>query len=313
MKITALILSFFTFVSSLLWGAAYPEYSKISEKAADIPGLKTDFVPQGSTYLADEDSFICCGYMENGDPSRLYVMKDGAEMLVILSRQDGSKYAGHAGGVTAAGEFIYVSNAEKLFVLKKDDVISAKDGDTVSFVGSVPVPCRASFCSCDGETVYVGEYHAKDYETDDSHILKTPDGGEYSALVFGYAVNPDSQFGINSEKPTVAYSVCDKVQGFAATDDGRAVLSVSGGVMSSKLKIYKTGGEPDGEFEIEGEKIPLIYLDSGRAEKEITIPRMSEDLEFCKGKILVAYEAAAKKFVSGILPFSEKRMMLVTV
>ena len=45
----------------------------------------------------------------------------------------------------------------------------------------------------------------------------------------------------------------------------------------------------------------------------MTIPRMSEDIEFVDGKILIAYEAAAKKFVSGILPFSEKRMMLVSV
>ncbi|MBR5112973.1 MAG: hypothetical protein IK097_06065, partial [Clostridia bacterium] len=77
MDITAIFLSVITFISSFFWGMFYPEYTDNSEKVADIPGLHTDFVPQGSTYLADEDIYICCGYMNNDEPSRLYLIKDG--------------------------------------------------------------------------------------------------------------------------------------------------------------------------------------------------------------------------------------------
>ncbi len=312
MNITALFLSVITFISSFFWGMFYPEYAKNSEKVADIPGLSTDFVPQGSTYLADEDIYICCGYMDNDEPSRLYMIKDSEEKMVLLKREDGSDYGGHAGGITAAGEYVYISNQHKFFVLKKSDLIEASDGCSAAFIGHIDVPCNASYCSYSGEYIFIGEYHADGYETDESHALKTPDGSSYAALTFGYKINPDAEFGIESEAPAVAFSTCDKVQGFAA-ENGKAVLSVSGGTMSSKLRIYDIKGDSDGEFDLGGVKIPLYYLDSGRHTEDMTIPRMSEDIEFVDGKILIAYEAAAKKFVSGILPFSEKRMMLVSV
>ncbi|MBR5112429.1 MAG: hypothetical protein IK097_03285, partial [Clostridia bacterium] len=146
----------------------------------------------------------------------------------------------------------------------------------------------------------------------ESHALETPDGSKYAALTFAYKVNPDAEFGVESDAPAAAFSTCDKVQGFAA-DGGKAVLSVSGGSLSSKLRIYDINGNADGEFDLGGAKIPLFYLDSGRHVKDMTIPRMSEDIEFIDGRILVAYEAAAKKFISGILPFAEKRMMLVSI
>ena len=301
-------------ISSFIWGIFYPDYKKNSEIIADIPGLSEGFVPQGSTCFEDENTFVICGYMDDEEsPSRVYTVKDGEVKKIILRRQDGSVYAGHAGGITCAGEYVYVSNAEKLFVLRKSDVTGANDGDTVSFIGSVPVPCRSSFCSCDGSILYVGEYHADGYETDESHILKTPDGSEYHALVFGYSINPDEEFGIDMSAPVATWSVCDMVQGFAATPDGRAALSISGGAANSKLKVYDIKGEKDGEFELDGVKIPLFYLDSGRFSREMIIPRMSEDLECVNGRILAGFEAGAKKFFFGIAPFSEKHIVLIEI
>ena len=302
-----------TFISSFFWGLFYPDYMKNFEKAADIPGLSEAFVPQGSTYFADEETYIFCGYMSDDTPSRIYKVKGNEVTMISLQREDGSEYGGHAGGITCAGDYVYISNQSKLFIMKKSDIAAAKDGGIVKFIGSVPVPVNSSFCSCDGKTLYVGEYHADGYDTDDSHILETPDGSKYEALVFGYAINPDLEFGIDMSAPVSAWSVCDKVQGFAVTPEEKAVCSVSGGMMTSKLRVYDTAGKSEGEFELDGQKIPLYYLDSKRAAGEMTIPRMSEDLECVDGKILVAFEAGAKKFVSGILPFAEKRAVLISV
>ncbi len=301
-------------ISSFIWGIFYPDYTKHSAKIAEIPGLSEGFVPQGSTYLEDEDTFVLCGYMDDEvSSSRIYTIHDGDVRKILLENRDGSVYAGHAGGITCAGDFVYISNAEKLFILKKSDVTAAKDGDKVSFAGSVSVPCRSSFCSSDGKMLYVGEYHADGYETHESHIIKTPDGSEYQALVFGYATDPDAEFGIDTDSPAAAWSVCDKVQGFAVTPDGRAVLSISGGAMSSKLKAYDTAGEADSKYELDGKDIPLYYLDSSRFNTEMTIPRMSEDLECVYGRILVGFEAGAKKFFFGIAPFTEKHIVLIEI
>ena len=196
----AAITAVIVFLSSFFWGLFYPDYMKNAETAADIPGLDEAFVPQGSTYFADEETYVFCGYMSDDTPSRIYTVRGEDVKKIILEREDGSEYKGHAGGITCAGEFVYISNASKLFIMKKSDITQADDGGTVRFIGSVPVPCNSSFCSCDGKTLYVGEYHADGYETDESHRLKNPDGSEYQALVFGYAIDSDSEFGIrNSE------------------------------------------------------------------------------------------------------------------
>ena len=299
-------------ISAFFWSIFYPDYSKNSEKVLSLPWLDEEYVPQGSTYLKDENIYISCGYMEDGTSSRLYMKGEDTEKRIILQRADGSEYAGHAGGVTAAGDYVYVSNAEKIFVLSKDALLSAADGDTVNFIGDVPVPCRSSFCSCDGEYLYVGEYHADGYETDESHIMKTPDGTEYQALVFAYPINPESEFGFDSS-PAKAFSICDEVQGFAVTPDSRAVLSCSASLHNSKLKIYDISGEADGTFTQDGAEIPLYCLDSGRFSKQMTLPRMSEDAECVDGRILLSFEAGAKKFYPELIPFAVKKMVLVTV
>lgn len=308
----SLAMSALVLISSFFWGIFFPDYMNNTEKVTEIPGLNEGFVPQGSTKFEDEDIYVICGYTESADASRIYLIGHDETRVIFLNKQNGEVYSGHAGGITVSGDYVYISNAHKLFVLDKKELLNAGDKETLSFTGSVDVPCNSSFCSCDGNRIYVGEYHAKDYETDESHTMKTPDGSEYQALVFGYDVNADEPFGIASS-PSVAYSVCDKVQGFAVTPDSKAVLSVSGGMITSKLKKYDINGESDYEFVLNGQSIPLYYLDSFRFEKEMTIPRMSEDLECCNGKILVAFEAGSSKFISRFVPFCEKHQVLINV
>ena len=291
----------------------YFDYDRAAAKICRTPGLDTEFVPQGSGRLAYENTYLFCGYMDNGEPSRIFLVKDGNVKTVKLQNTDGSDYDGHAGGITCAGEYVYISNAAQIFVINKSDLLAAGDGGTVRFAGSVEVPCRSSFCSCDGNMLYVGEYHAKGYETDGSHMLGTPDGQQYYALVFAYRISPSGTFGLDSSSPAAAYSICDKIQGFAVTPDGRAVLSQSAEVMKSFLKIYDIKGEADGEFSSNGKSIPLYYLDSGRFIKDLKMPRMSEDIECVDGKILVSFEAGASKFYGNLLPFAEKHSVLVDI
>ena len=291
----------------------YFGYNRASTKICVTPGLDTKFVPQGSSRLADENIYLFCGYMDDNEPSRIFLVENGNVKLVKLRNTDGSDYDGHAGGITCAGEYVYISNAGQIFVINKSDLLNAKDGDTVRFAGSVEVPCRSSFCSCDGNMLYVGEYHAKGYDTDGSHMLGTPDGRQYYALVFAYKINPTAAYGLDSSHPVAAYSICDKIQGFAVTPDGRAVLSQSAGFMNSYLKIYDINGEADGEFSDAGRTIPLYFLDSKRFVKDLKMPRMSEDIECVDGRILLSFEAGAEKFGKGILPFTEKHSVLIDI
>ncbi|MGN1190517.1 MAG: hypothetical protein ACI4SL_09010, partial [Candidatus Ornithospirochaeta sp.] len=153
----------------------HPEFYRVSERIEGIPGLTGDFVPQGVT-ITDDGTLLICGYSSSADnPSRIYHIKDGKKSVMYLENEDGTPYKGHAGGITATGDYVYISNANKIFILSSSSVLSATDGDTLSFLDHFSVPCRSSFCSSDGSYLYVGEYHAKGYETDDSHIIETSD------------------------------------------------------------------------------------------------------------------------------------------
>ena len=291
----------------------FPHYSVARTAPTELPGLEEGFVPQGITYLTEEDVYLLCGYMDDETASRLYVLKDGAYTWISLRHTDGSVYNGHAGGVTAAGDCVYISNNKRLYVLEKQSVLRAENGDPMPFIGEIRVPCRASFCSCDGERVYIGEYHKEEnYPTDPSHTLTAPDGSVFQALVFGYTVSPEAPFGLLSETPAVAYSMYDEIQGFALTPDGLAVLSCSDSSTSSGLHFYDCAGEADGYFSLDGALVPLYYLTDARAVEKIKIPRMSEDIEYRGGDILIIFESGAKKFQPNVL-FSETDIVRLSV
>ncbi|MCR4906500.1 MAG: hypothetical protein K6A33_10510 [Clostridiales bacterium] len=292
----------------------YPEFFRYAEKVAVIPDLWGGFIPQGVTTASDGTTLIC-GYMPGDQPSRIYRL-GGKPVCIRLEREDGTVYDGHAGGMTAIGDWIYISNASKIFVLKAEDVMNAKDGDIVRFVGHFEVPCRASFCSSADGMLFVGDFHADGYETDPSHVIQTSDGEEYAAMVFGYPVDVSQRFGV-IEYPFMAFSVCDKVQGFsmprttnADPDLGfQVILSCSYGLADSEIKLYSLPSLHDDLFEQDGHAIPLYILDGRRLVKTVRIPHMSEDIEYRDGGLLVAFEAGAKKYGGGILPFSVRSVM----
>ncbi len=301
------------FTSVLVWAASFAGFGDVRQKVdlvynfrdyaivrtavAELPGLDEGFVPQGVTYLTEENVYLLCGYMDDDTASRVYVLKEGAYTGISLQNTDGSVYTGHAGGLTAAGDYVYVSNNKRLYVLDKQTVLAAENGDTAAFIGEIGVPCRASFCSSDGERVYVGEYHKdENYPTDPSHELTAPDGSVFKALTFGYTVSPEAPLGLISDTPAAAYSMYDEIQGFAMLPDKTAALSCSDSSTSSGLHFYSCAGKEDGYFDYNGARVPLYYLTDARAVDKIKIPRMSEDIEYRNGNILIIFESGARKF-----------------
>ena len=292
----------------------YRAFYQDAETGAQIPGYEDGFVPQGVTVVEGSEETLICGYMNGEGNSRIYrVAADGTVTRILLLKEDGSMYSGHAGGFSAAGKYIYISNAQKIFVLDAEEVLKAKDGAEVAFKGRFDVPCRSSFCSTDGKMLYVGEYHTKGYETEESHKVDTADG-IYQALVFAYRLSDQGEFGIeDTANPAAAYAICDIVQGFAVLPDGTAVASCSAGFASAHLRFYRTDGSADSVFPYNGRALPLYVLDSRRATRTVTLPRMSEDLEWRNGKLYIGFEGGAKKFGARLLLFSMKNVMTYRV
>ena len=291
------------FLYLLLPYLLHNEFYKAGERVQKIPGLYGDFVPQGVT-ATDDGTIIICGYSQKSGPSRIYrLYGDGKYSVLYLENEDGSPYKGHAGGITAQGDYIYISNASKIFILRCKDVLEAKDGSFISFIDHFSVPCRSSFCSSDEEYLLVGEYHAPGYDTEESHRVQV-DGGVYEAITFAYKLDKQGKaFG----EPSFAFSTCDKVQGFAIFED-KAVLSVSSGLRESRILFYSIVGNDD-TFKIDGKEIPLIILHKERLIHEISAPHMSEDVEYRNGSLLIAFEGGARKYGMGFVPCSEKSVI----
>ena len=281
----------------------YPDFYRIAEPVHTIPNLLGGFVPQGVTKTTS-GSILVCGYMQQDEPSRIYrIDSDGTVTEILLMREDGSVYGGHAGGLTATNDFVYISNAHKIFVLDLSAVQTAANGDTLQFLGHFDVPCNSSFCSSDGTMLYVGEYHAAGYETDEAHAIETADGTTCRALVFAFRLDADQPRGV-TETPEAAYATCDKVQGFAIASSGTAYLSCSAGLADSELKCYDVTHPAERTFSFEDRSIPLTVLDSARQIENLRMPHMSEDLDVRDGVLLMGFEAGALKFGAGLLPFS---------
>ncbi len=302
--ISAILLLYvgFLFISNPL---LYGDFMKKTEKLGRIPDLFGGFIPQGMTAVEGTDVYLICGYTSGDANSRIYRYDaDGNIVKILLEYEDGKTYSGHAGGFTAAGEYIYISNASKIFVLRSDDVMNAKSGDTVRFVGRFEVPCRASFCSSDGATLYVGDFHADGYETEADHKIETA-SGTYEAMVFGYTLSDSGELGVlDTKTPSVAFSVCDKVQGFAVIGGETAALSCSWGLSPSELRTYDLSGGADATFAVGEQDVPLYILDKHREKAVVGMPRMSEDIEYRNGALYIAFESAVLKYGAGALPCS---------
>lgn len=284
----------------------YSDFMGNSEKLGNIPGLSEGFIPQGLCYSETLDAYLCCGYFSDS-PSRIYVIgKDGNVKSLELQRENGEPYKGHAGGISTSGEHVWISNQKKAFHLTTDVIKNASSGDTVAFDGYFDVGVNASFTFSDEELFWIGEYANGDsYKTRDENHFVATDGENHSAMIYGYLRDDSKPFGVDTEKPVVALSVRDIVQGFCVTSSGKCVLSTSAGLKNSHLYIYDLSDSETSQYtEYNGEKVPLYFLDSNTLENVVTMPHMSEDLDYEDGMVLVGFEAGAKKYGAGLLPFS---------
>ncbi|MBR6314400.1 MAG: hypothetical protein IKR49_07165 [Clostridia bacterium] len=283
----------------------YRTFYGAAQQLASYRGIMDGFVPQGMTQYETSGVYLVSGFMSKSKPSRLYVYPPGeAPRCICLQKPDGSDYEGHAGGVTAVGGYVYISNAHKLFVLKTADVLAAKDGDTLAFISFIEVPCNASFCSSDGQYLYVGEYHADGYETDVTHALTFGDES-FAALVFAYPVAPDGALEPDAV-PVRVFATPDKVQG-VAVDGDKVYLSRSGAFYPSSLETYTLDGAADTVFSYDGNDLPCCVLGEARLVRAVPMPHMSEDVEIRGGRLLLGFESCALQSFAGLVPGTLRR------
>lgn len=279
--------------------SSYQRFYDTAAPGVIIPGLAEGFIPQGVTWLAEENAFLFAGYREDGKNSALLMVsaETGALMReVLLLNTDGSVYSGHAGGVCATENDIYVSNAGKLFRLSMDTFRSLPHSSACAFEQEIPVPVTASWCCCADNVLWVGEFqYGVEYPTDKSHKAKTADG-VYSAWGCGYEIRKE---GIG-ETPDYIVEIPDRIQGMT-TLDGDVWLSQSYGRKNSSLlmrfeQVFSRA--PNAAVVFGGQEIPVWYLDKNAGKSAMMAPPMTEGLCSVNGCVYVLFESAALKYMN---------------
>ncbi len=285
-------------------------YYRQSEKAFVIPGLSDGFIAQGISYDDRTDCFFVTGYMKDGGASPIYIVdKSSGDLIKTVWQSDGGEpFAGHCGGLSVSGDYIYVAGGADacLYVYSYEDVINAADGESVSRLGAFSTAVSeddyigAAFTTVADGCLIVGEfYREENYPTPESHKLVTAAGDYNQALAVAFPFSDEGRFGLETE-PAYAYSITGLVQGMAF-QDGRIYLSTSYAAAFSHVYSYDPAAAQTGTAAILGTEIPLLVLDSACLTDDMKIPPMSEEIEFVDGRVYTMCESASNKYVFGKL------------
>ncbi|MCX4312713.1 MAG: hypothetical protein OSJ83_02470 [Clostridia bacterium] len=291
--------------------AMYGEYRDVREYACDIPALNSGFVPQGITYSEKYDKYIHTGY--DGDNNTVTFIGNGDEFReVVLEDGDGSRLKGHAGGVTVAGEWVYVASNANLYMYSVKDMLSGED--SVPCAEVIPVDNNAAYCFSTDDELFVGEfYREQNYKTDEAHHYTTPNGDENKAIVSCYQLVGGRIAGATLQPyPKYRISITGLVQGIAV-HDGVYMLSRSYGLVNSAIE-YHSGLKPElpelpelSEVTFKNNadapkiKVPLYYLDGTTLVKSLVAPSFTEDLAIAHDRLIVTNESACNKYIVGKL------------
>lgn len=283
-------------------------YYRNSEKSFLIPGTSDGSVLQGLEYT--DGKFLVCGYMTDGTASKLFVVdeeKNKTEKTLLLQKEDGSDYTGHAGGVAVNGKYVYVADGSDkcLYVYLLSDINSASDGGSVKSIGSFSTLVSENdyispaFVTVADGKVFVGEfYREQNYKTLDSHKIKTASGDENPALIVAFEADESAPYGV-SQKISEVYSVRGLVQGMAMTED-RIYLSTSYAVAFSHIYTYDKKSPADGgTLSVLGQTAKLYVLDTPVGDTKIA--PMSEEIVVMDGRLYVMCESATNKYIFGKL------------
>jgi len=288
----------------------YDAFYASGELSLLVPGLKQGFVPQGLSYLPEQNWMIIAGYSGNEDTCSALFAVDLAtgEMVreVMLQYADGSDYLGHAGGVAVTGKNLFIANNEHLYRISLEKFLSLPASAECAFDEEIPVPSRASYCSYADGILWVGEFqYDPSYKTDRTHWYKNEDG-RHKAWLIGYELdasqpNELKPSALNGENavPDYILSTTERIQGMTILG-GRIYLSQSYGRRNfSTLLAYQNilDTPPAAQADVNGASVPLWCLNSAVLLDALVMPPASECLTVADDSLYVLFETAAQKYM----------------
>lgn len=301
--VCSILLLLAVFLGVWFFGASYKDFPAKDRFA--IPGLDTDFMPQGICRVDHKGVWLVTGYMWKGGPSRVYVIDEisgEAKKYFTLTDTDGAtKLTGHLGGIANSGNHIWISSERYVYHFYYESVSAIHDGGTINVVDKFDSGTGADFCYCNDEVLVVGEFYREQNYKVEGHELIRDDGETNYAYALAFKLG-NGKYGLDIDstgtvKPVIAYSLPNLVQGFCLTPDNKIVLSTSYALPKGEILVYDMNLPENvrsaGKITILDTEVNLIPLWTDKATQAVKCPNMCEGLDYYNGEIFVLYESAA--------------------
>lgn len=280
---------------------SYKDFVNISEVFCTIPGLDTEFVPQGITYNEKHNCILVVGYNSDKTASPIFILDTlgNIQKKITIELESGKEYTGHAGGIISFNDIIFVSSGKKIYKLDMNKVLNSKDNAKVLADAVTKVDTDGATMFVYNNYLFVTEFYEETkYQTEESHHIKTPSGLINKALAFAYEIDETNKSGLKSNIAQMAISIPEKVQGVLVRKD-EIILSTSfGRYNDSYIYKYKNilKSSTNDTYKYNETNIPLYIMDSSDIISKLLTPPMSEGMCIYNDKVLVLFESAAKKY-----------------
>ena len=276
-----------------------------------IPGLLEGVIPQGIAYLGSINAFAITGYYEEGAfPSVIMLVDAETNKLTKyfpLQNVDESDYLGHAGGITASEDYVYITSERTCNIFEIDALEQTQNGKAIKFESNFKLNTTGAFTCYNDGVLWVGDFIEADDEARESveFITTLPSGETFYAYCEGYALKdglPDIK-AINSESngyvPDYMLAIPEQVQGMAFTHTGKIIFTTSFGRRNnSQLNIYDDVLVSDraGTRTIDDVEIDVLACSSALLTDEITAPPMAEGITSVDNYVFMIFESGADKY-----------------
>jgi hypothetical protein len=273
-----------------------------------IPGLDTDYVPQGVCWMPGGELIALTFHMPD---------KSAASKLVLVELRSGrgvhafdladefdAPYTGHAGGVAVHVGFVWVASGGRARRHSLDDVLAARTDRLVAAEG-FDADARCSYASSDGTHLWLGDFalaRSAAYPTVVHHAARA---GALPAWAAGYSIDRDGtptnrrQYEVDgrvTHAPDRVVFTGEKVQGFAVCGDTLAV-STSYGPHPSQLTFYAWPSATDVRY-VGLPRGATTGVDVADAEPFATLelPAGAQGLDWNGEHLLVTFEGGARRY-----------------
>ncbi len=276
-----------------------------------IPGLFEGIIPQGICYIGELDAFAISGYYEDGlFPSMLMLVDRNSGNFTKafpLQNVDGKDYSGHAGGLTASEDYIYITSESTCYICEIDSLKELENGEALQFESNFKLNSFGSFACFNDGILWTGDFiESSEKGRESSRKITTLNSGEtFYAYCEGYILKdglPDIKR-INSETngyiPDYLLAIPEQIQGMSFTPSGKIIFSTSyGRKNNSKIYVYDDVllTEKIGTYKIEETEIDLLACSSDLLKETIIAPPMAEGIiQTEKGQYII-FESGATKY-----------------